>query len=1131
MTSATEDELTHLKELAAVLQRRRRVLEIQRAHFGDLVPAAIVLELEDTERQLAQIQVDMRRLRPIPADVHSPYLGLLTFQEDDSSYFFGRDALIGELLRKTDQTSFLAVFGPSGSGKSSVVRAGLLPVLKRGALPGSDQWYYLPPLKPGARPLDALATSLAAEQVGKLGEILAIREALRKSNDALLLAAGGLCAGHTDARFVVVVDQAEELWTLAPTEPAARTAFLAEQQQPFIQTLRTAARAPDQSVLIILTMRADFLHRALEHPELAPLVREHTVMVQPQSHDELRESIIRPTELAGGGFEPGLVDTLVEQTIGQLGALPLLEYTLLELWKERRPDGTLTWEAFQRIGGGVEGGLARRADTIFAQKYTPEQQAELRAVLVRLIQPGEGTADTRRRVPLDELVPAGGSSEAIHALLKPLADERLITTDYNPASDEETVEVSHEALIRAWPALGRWITTARADLRLHIQLGEAAREWVTNGENPDLLWSGFRLANVEAWLERARPRLNERDQHFLATSRARRQAELEATEAVRQRELDQARALAASALRLRRRALYLAGALIASLIAAASAGWYWYRATTAGEEAYRSAQAASMAEQRAFAQYLVAKAQTRYDENPSLGLRLAIEGLDWLPENDSARSDLISITVQLANQGRLQKLASDGSAVISSPDNTTFVLERGNAPSELRRASDGTRIATFTDATKVQFSPDGSLFVVVYDNQRYAVNKPNELRRADGSIVTTFPGIVSSVTFSPDSRLLVVGYDLTGNELRRADGSIITTFSGHVPDGAFSPDSRLFVVMYGNKRTELRRADGSIVNTFTLDVQSNITGVQPITFSPDSSLFVVSLGERLVELRRADGSIIRLTDSPATIDFSPDSSLFVVAYDKTPAELRRADGSIITILATDARATGATFSPDSSMFLMWHEGGSAELRRRDGHIIFLTTSISNVTFNPDGSLFVVSYVGRPGELRRADTTIIATLTSDIQSVTFSPDGSLFVVPYAPYYDTPNELRRADGSIVTTFPGIVSSVTFSPDNSLFIVAYDNKPPELWAAQGAARRLVTLTNLNSFTFDSKALRFIVQHTTGQLYMLDREWLRASVGTLETLPKAEIIERICTDLLSQFDEKELQPYLGNRTAKACR
>jgi WD40 repeat protein len=1106
MTGAAEDELLHLQELAAVLQRRRRILEVQRTRFGDLVPASLVMELEDTERQLAQIHAEVRRLRPGPTDVHSPYLGLITFQEDDSSYFFGRDALIGELLNKAEQTAFLAVLGPSGSGKSSVVRAGLIPALRREALPGSEQWQYLTPLKPGARPLNALAATLAAAQQGRLGDIAAIHEALSKKPDALLLMADGLLSGRTNARLVLVVDQAEELWTLAPIEPAARTAFLADQQQPFINCLLAAAQEADHPVLIILTLRADFLHRALEHHELASWIKTHNVLVEPMTRDELHSAITRPTELVGGSFEPGLVDTLVEQTISQPGALPLLEYTLLELWKERRSDGTLTWDAFKAIGGGVEGGLARRADTVLAKQYTPEQQAELRAVLMRLVQPGEGTVDTRRRVAMEDLVPAGSSVEAVQALLKPLADERLITTGYNRENNEEIVEVSHEALIRAWPTLGAWIATARGDLRLHIQLGEAARDWIASGENPDLLWSGLRLANTEAWLERARPRLNARDQRFIEASRAQRQAQIAAEqartaaeEAARQRELDQARALAASAVQLKRRAMYLGTALVTTLLVAAVAGWFWYSAT--------------IAQQRGLAQNLVAQGQAVYEEHPLLGMRLVLEGLAWLPQDDPMRTDVISTTAQLAKQGRLEKLVSDGVSISSSPDNAVFILKHRNAPSELRRA-DGSIVTTFTGTTvKADFSPDSQLFIMTFRE------KPNELWRSDGRFVTTLAGpFQTNATFSPDSQLFVMSYSEKPSELRRTDGSLVTTLTGGALLVVFSPDSQLFYVTYGDKPTELRRADGSLVPL-------NGT-ILRFHFSPDNQLFLVSIEGKPAELRRIDGSVVTtLSSSSHFFRFSPDSQRFVVSYADKPAELRRADGSVVTTLSSSI--TYAEFSSDSQLLFVSYGDKPGEVRRADGSLVPLSGEDVLVVFSPDGQLFYVRYGVRPAELRRADGSLVP-LSGTISGVTFSPDNQLFVVGYQGRH---SELRRADGSLITTLTGGVEEVTFSPDNSLFLLHYFGNYGELWEKQGTVRRLATITNLSSFAYDPESRHLFVQQGSGEVYKLDVAWLGIAASYPATFSERELITQTCGGPLAGFKEQELQPYLDNRTPKACR
>jgi energy-coupling factor transporter ATP-binding protein EcfA2 len=333
--------------------------------------------------------------------------------------------------------AFLAVIGPSGSGKSSLVRAGLIPALKAGAAPGSERWRYLT-IKPGARPLDALAAGLArlAGDAGDaaprhLGHAIELRRALAESEHGLLLAADLLGLGRDGSRLVLVVDQCEELWALAPSDPCAQQPYAAEQRGPLIRALLAAAAAPDQPVLVVLTLRADFLHRAAEDGDLAGWIGAHDLIVGPMRRDELRAAIEKPAIAADGWLEPGLVDELIARVEGRAGALPLLAYTLLELWKARRADGALTWEAYRALGG-VEGALAARADAIVAAHYTHEQQPRLRQLLVRLVQPDEGSTGVRRGVPLDDLVPAGGSADAIRALLQPLIDERLLVISVEP---------------------------------------------------------------------------------------------------------------------------------------------------------------------------------------------------------------------------------------------------------------------------------------------------------------------------------------------------------------------------------------------------------------------------------------------------------------------------------------------------------------------------------------------------------------------------------------------------------------------------------------------------------------------------------------------------------------------------
>lgn len=541
----------HLAQLLAVLVRRLRVLDIQAAGFGPLaMPAHLELEREDARREIARLRGELRRTNPDHSSL-APYVGLASFQEESAGLFFGRDALVAELIERVEHGAFLAVLGASGSGKSSLVRAGLLPALKGGALAASAAWRYLV-LKPGARPLDALAAELTKLQAGDLHSALHLAEQLANNPRALLLAADLLLDRQQGQRLVLVVDQLEELWTLASPGGAG-------QQPAFLQQLAAAQATPDSPVLTIATMRADFLHRVAEQPALARAISANNLIVGPLARDELRDAIERPAELAGCGFEPGLAGELIEQVHGQAGALPLLEYTLLQLWKARQPDGTMTWEAFRALGG-VEGALAAQADELLKRHYAEAQLERLRGVLVRLVQPGQ--PDTRKRVPLDELLPAGMAPDELRALLRPLIDERLLTSASDPAGGAELIELTHEALITAWPTLGRWLQQAGADLRFQSQLADAAKEWHAGARNAGLLWSGLRLSNAEEWLVRATPQLSEREQAFLAASQAQ-QRERQAAEQA-------ARAYTLQLERQARRRLQVAVALL-SLVLLASA--------------------------------------------------------------------------------------------------------------------------------------------------------------------------------------------------------------------------------------------------------------------------------------------------------------------------------------------------------------------------------------------------------------------------------------------------------------------------------------------------------------------------------------------------------------------------------
>jgi energy-coupling factor transporter ATP-binding protein EcfA2 len=285
-------------------------------------------------------------LAPALDDALCPYLGLDAFREDNAQQFFGRQRLVAELVARVGERGLVGVVGPSGSGKSSVVRAGLMPALKAGALPGSDAWRYLGPIVPSSDPLASLARMLVASLGGELTEELA---GLRQNPEHLANRVG---AGSTPA--LLVVDQFEEVFTLCDDEGTRRA---------FIANLIGVVESPTMHPKVVLTMRSDFEAFVARVPELHTAFEQGRVQVTPLSAGELREAIEQPAERIGLKFEAGLVDQLLADILGEPAALPLLQFTLLKLW-EQRERNRISLEAYQKVGGGRLA-LARSADAFY----------------------------------------------------------------------------------------------------------------------------------------------------------------------------------------------------------------------------------------------------------------------------------------------------------------------------------------------------------------------------------------------------------------------------------------------------------------------------------------------------------------------------------------------------------------------------------------------------------------------------------------------------------------------------------------------------------------------------------------------------------------------------------------------
>ncbi len=433
-----------------------------------------------------------------------PYRGLQTFNEEQAEFFFGREADIQRLIERLKETRFLAVLGSSGVGKSSLVRAGLVPALRLNAGPADDGW-TIGIFKPGTRPISELAAQLS--HLDHQRPLTSLHDELMDDTRALDLAGMRILARNdaTD-RLIWVVDQFEEIFTLCHDE---------RERSAFVGNLLHAATAAGGRTIVILTMRADFYAQTARWPELAAQFAAHQYLVSPLSLDGMRQVIEQPARLVGLELEQGLTETILDDVDGQPGSLPLLEHALLELW-ERRLGNLLTLEAY-RDAGAVQGAIAQRAETLFGT-LNAEQQQIVRGVLLRLTQPGDGSVDTRRRARMDELVHRSMTQVEFETAIGPLIDARLLTTGIDEVTGEQELDVAHEALIRAWPRLRAWIDEDRTGLRTHRRLTEAAIDWERNGRDEGLLYRGARLATAFDWHATHPGYLNDLEDAFLSAS-------------------------------------------------------------------------------------------------------------------------------------------------------------------------------------------------------------------------------------------------------------------------------------------------------------------------------------------------------------------------------------------------------------------------------------------------------------------------------------------------------------------------------------------------------------------------------------------------------------------------------------
>jgi uncharacterized protein YjbI with pentapeptide repeats len=446
----------------------------------------------------------------------NPYRGLLAFRETDGDRFFGRETQIEQLWEKfchlhEDKSTVrvLPIYGPSGSGKSSLARAGLIPALAKRLLPGCER-ARLAVLVPGTHPLEALATVLAriaTNDQTPVGKSQEFKRVLERSDDDKYEGLRRIADVLPDidvSPLIILVDQFEEVYTYALSlEQTKRDAFIVE-RDAFIENLLCAAAERSQRVSVILTLRSDFLGDTQQHPHLNKLFSTQGFLVPIMQPEELEIAITKPAERAGRKLDKAIVKLLVEQTQGREGTLPLLQFALTRIW-EGLQNGVEPATTLENIGG-VGGALAGEAQRLY-ESLSIDDQAIARSIFLALVQVSEDSGDTRRRAAVSELIPTDADKARVWSIINRFAEPRVrflvIFSDKQYGEMIEMIEVAHEALIRNWKQLKHWLKECREALRKKRKIEDAAEEWKYHQKSKDYLFQGRLLRDAREFMQTA----------------------------------------------------------------------------------------------------------------------------------------------------------------------------------------------------------------------------------------------------------------------------------------------------------------------------------------------------------------------------------------------------------------------------------------------------------------------------------------------------------------------------------------------------------------------------------------------------------------------------------------------------
>jgi WD40 repeat protein len=967
-----------------------------------------------------------------------PYRGLFAFREEDADLFFGREQFTYDLLKAVKSKTFVAVVGASGSGKSSVVFAGLVPWLRQD---DSTNWLTIS-FRAGNKPFEALAIALlplclsinflqhntthSEDRRHLLEQELTAR--LEHDRQALQKIVAEFAKQNPNSRLVLIADQFEELYTLCSES----------ETQLFLDVLLAAVSLAPAFTLVI-TLRADFYGHALSYRPFSDALQGAVLNLGPMSQAELHSAIEKPATKMKVKLEYGLSNRLIDDVWGELGNLPLLEFALTQLW-ERHHNGELIHEVYTEIGC-VEGALAEYGEQIYAQLSEVDRQRAKR-IFIQLVRLSEGTQATRRLATRSEV--------NNWDLVTHLASARLLVTSRNDSTGEETVEIVHEALIKSWGRLEQWIQLDGDFRRWQEQLRAAIYQWEKSDRDKGALLRGVPLAIAQDWQQKRSEELSVKEKEFIQSSQL-----------VCDREIENQN---------RRRRITIIGLIIGLVLALFLAGFARFQ--------WQNSLINEIKAVSAHSQGLLTSNQTLDALVEAIKAKQKLKKVIWVDTDTrkTVESALRKAVNSAVEYNRLSGHEADVENVIFSPNGKLIATTSWDKTVKLWNLS-GKLIHTLEGHTSgiqdAAFSPDGETIATA------SWDKTVKLWHTNGKLLQTFIGHTSNVydvTFSPDGKIIASASNDKTIKLWDRKGTIIKTFTGHtapVNGIAFSPDGKTIASASTDKTIKLWNIDGKVIKT----LKSHQEVVQQVVFSPDGKTLATASFDGTVKLWNVEnGNLINTftghQDQVRSVSFSPDGK--IIASAATDSTIKLWDVENLTLLQTIkghedrffsvsfnpvidilGKGTGQTIaatstSKDVQMFRLDHPLRTI-LR---GH----NSTITGVAYSPDGKLIASGSDDKTIKLWKPDGTIIRTLRGHqghVHNIAFSPDAKQIV---SVSDDKTIKIWQLDGTLLHTLQGhfgAVLGVAFSPDGNKIASASTDSTIKIWQLEDNKKPILLKT----------------------------------------------------------------------------